>query len=121
VDFKWSDNTWRYSENGEYCVDVTKGNCVGKDCYRVTNANSISNGNMLTQMISVHPNPVDDVIHINSPVDVHASIKSIDGRIILSMEYAGTISIPHLAQGVYFLHVTDKEGQLLKVVKIVKK
>lgn len=113
-------STYHVTEDGDYQVIVTNGNnCIDtSDKYNVSNT-SIDNTSLLARQISIYPNPTSDILQINSPVDVHIHLYSIEGRSMLSANTA-TISIGNLAKGIYMLHVTDTDGRLIKVEKVVK-
>ncbi len=74
--------------------------------------------------IQVYPNPADDVLHIQYPVNAYQKleIRTITGEIALSksVNLSGTdqINLSSLSSGIYILHLTGKEGSLEK--KIVK-
>lgn len=118
--------TERYYEveaNGDYrVVIVTEGGCVDtSDVYPVTNyTNNIKEINNIAAQIRVYPNPATDIVHIDAPVAVDVLISSVEGKLIREEKDARSISVDALAEGVYFLQVIDQQGQLIKVVKILK-
>ncbi len=113
--------TYTVTENNDYQVRVTdEHDCEGiSDIYGVTNI-SVDEYKGIEQYISIYPNPVNEVIYINSPVSVNAVLSGIDARIILHEEDAKMLPVRDLAKGVYLLHIRDKEGRLVKVGKIIK-
>ncbi len=114
--------TYTVSENGTYCVIVTKGDCTDTACYTVTNVpgdNKIGDMQSIGQSISIYPNPSDHIININSPVPVNATLTGLDGRHILTQQNAGQINVKDIVQGTYLLQVKDKEGRQLKVEIII--
>ncbi len=113
--------TYTATENADYQVRVIDGhNCEGiSDIYGVTNI-SVDEYKGISQYISIYPNPVKEVIYINSPVSVDAHLSGIDARVVLHVEDAKTIPVQGLAKGMYLLHIRDQGGRLIKVEKIIK-
>jgi hypothetical protein len=73
------------------------------------------------QFIHIYPNPISDILYINSEVELFSSFELIDnqGRIVLSDKLKGTktsFNIESLAPGNYYLKIEEK-NILLKVVK----
>lgn len=106
------------TENGIYCIAVTKSGCTDTACYTVTNVH-IEN-TTLQESIQVYPNPANNTLNINSPEPVHIVLTGVDGRSILRSDTTTTVSVKELANGVYFLHILDQEERLIKVEKVIK-
>lgn len=73
------------------------------------------------QFIHIYPNPISDLLYINSEIELFSSFELIDnqGRIVLSDKLKGTktsFNIESLAPGNYYLKIEEK-NILLKVVK----
>ena len=73
------------------------------------------------QFIHIYPNPISDILYINSEIELFSSFELIDnqGRIVLSDKLKGTktsFNIESLAPGNYYLKIEEK-NILLKVVK----
>ncbi len=118
-----TDAKYIVTENANYQVVVTDENGCSdtSDIYPVTNHGvSVDEMALLGRQVNIHPNPTRDMIYISSPVAVTATLAGIDGRIIANIENARHISLTELADGVYVLKITDLEGKLIKVQKIVK-
>ncbi|MBT32111.1 MAG: hypothetical protein CMO01_20825 [Thalassobius sp.] len=94
----------------------------------VSTLNSIDyTGNFITDVedevdytLSIYPNPVEDVLYIELPIDVLNSqfnIKLVDtsGKIVINqqfdIDYSGTLSLDlaHLSQGIYVVELNDNE------------
>lgn len=109
------------SENSDYQVVVG----VGADCkdtsaiYPVTNITSIKLVEIKDQ-IHVYPNPVKDLIYIEAPVKIDVGLVSIEGKIIRNEKDVVKLSVQDLSKGIYFLHIRNQEGRLIKVEKFVK-
>ncbi|PQA95573.1 hypothetical protein B0A69_04105 [Chryseobacterium shigense] len=68
--------------------------------------------------ISLHPNPVKDILHFSeelSSIEVYTS----DGKIVYEILSGQQINLHHLPANIYFLHGINKEGKKI-VKKIVK-
>jgi hypothetical protein len=113
-------STYDVLENGDYQVIVTSEHgCVDtSDVYTVTNHTGIEDPGMASQ-IRVYPNPAREVIFVNGPVKVNVSIRDVAGRLIKEQPEAKAIPVDDLAPGIYLLHISDKNGTLLKVEKLV--
>lgn len=105
--------------DGAYTVEVTDSNgCTAKsDIYLFTLG---INEDMVKAAIKIFPNPATDKLFIKSPVAVNATLSDLSGRIIINEVDAKMISIGQLAEGMYLLNLTDKDGKLIKVEKINK-
>ncbi len=108
------------TENADYQVRVTN----DEGCEETSAVYAVNNvgidDDVNGRQISIYPNPVGEMIHINSPVPVDVALTGADGRMVLHAEHAKQISVRHLPDGIYFLRVSDREGRLIKVEKLVK-
>ncbi len=111
--------TYTITNDGSYNVRVTDTNgCTsGSASYPV---NFLSIGTASASDISIYPNPATDVITVSAPVPVSVTIRSIDGKLIMQQDNASTIDIHELSGGMYLLSVSDKEGHVLKLEKLIK-
>jgi len=106
--------------NGSYHLVVTNSEgCTGVSNVFTKNTTGVSNvsGN---NDITIYPNPVSTVVHIDASIPVDATISTIEGREALKQADAKTIDLTTLANGIYMIRVYDKTGTLLKVEKLVK-
>lgn len=72
------------------------------------------------EYVSVYPNPFTDSFTISSPIAFEKmELYDVLGKQIHAQNYATTISVKNLNQGVYFLHLINAEGKKV-VAKIVK-
>jgi|GEM_PF-3509364 len=108
-----------YTGDGAYSVEVTDSNgCTAKsDVYLF--AASIDE-NAVSSSIKIYPNPVVNELNINSPIEVNAKLSDVTGRVVLEQAKATKLETSALSEGMYLLTLTDKEGKLIKVVKINK-
>ena len=133
VTYQWYENNvmipgaTHYStpaiNNGNYKVDVTD----------VNGCQSFSNIYILTGFVNrtavpiidpadikVFPNPAQNILHIQSPVALHAIVSDIEGKQVLNQLDAKDLDISNLADGMYILMLYDETNQMVKSSKIVK-
>ena len=109
--------------SGNYAVEVTIGNCSKTSaCAEVTVFTSLHENNL--SLISISPNPVKDVLHIENYNELLQviSIEIVDafGKRALKVASADeTINISKLPAGTYFLTINHDAGQ--EVVKFIKR
>lgn len=114
--------TYTATMDGNYSVTVTNENgCSGTSDTIVLAGVGIDELQAIRDAVHIYPNPVADVMHIQSPVAVDVEVMSIEGRALLRISPAKEISLKALAQGIYLVRVYDEEGKLVKVKKVVKK
>ena len=70
--------------------------------------------------VKIFPNPAQNVVHIESPMQVRAVISGIDGRSVMNVAEAKDIDISNLPDGIYMIMIYDTEGQKIKTDKLVK-
>lgn len=71
--------------------------------------------------IDVYPNPSQNIINIVAPIEVNLMIKDIQGKQILELKNAKQVDMGVYADGMYIFTITDKEGMVVKMDKVVKK
>lgn len=137
-DFQWykdgqvisgaNDSTYTAAENGIYSVSVRSAlnGCPDSASYEITNIieeeeeedNAIAG--LDEKKIRVYPNPTHDVLFIQAPTKVNATLKSVSGKVVIQVSDVQSVNLEALAPGLYFLNLTDKEGRLLHTEKLVK-
>ncbi len=113
--------TYNVMQNGDYMVVVTnpEGCIDSSDVYVITNVTVASLGK-LNELITVYPNPVDNLIHIAAPVPLNINLSGIDGRILIQKYDTNEIDVSGLIKGVYLINIRDRNGVLIKTAKITK-
>ncbi|MDI9319601.1 MAG: T9SS type A sorting domain-containing protein [Phycisphaerales bacterium] len=108
--------------DGDYHVVVTN----STNCNNVSDTISIQ-GLSVKQIssnsinVAVYPNPSQDLVNIDAPVEVNLYVKDIQGKQILELKNAKQVDMAAYADGIYIFTITDKEGMVLKMDKVVKK
>jgi hypothetical protein len=124
--YKWSNNATTQDlpsiPADKYCVTITDSNtCIKTECFSVGKSVGTSD-NALANAITVFPNPIEDVLNIDTKGNVELTrIELLDctGRVL--QQFDGTtkqISTAHLSDAIYLLKCSNKEGYAIK--KIVK-
>jgi hypothetical protein len=106
--------TYTVTSNG--CSDATSQDINVEDCAGIEEAVNFG--------LEIYPNPASSVLTIKTGKDVTFSMVSEDGKMVypassLSMNTETQLSVSHLAKGMYFLHFTGAQGNLIQKV-IVK-
>lgn len=105
--------------NDSVYVTVTDTNgCTGSSHWFFYDFTGITNVNAAS--IKVFPNPASSMLYIESPVDVHAVISTIDGKMIMQQANAKELDITSFTSGIYLLSLYDANGQLIKIEKMIK-
>jgi hypothetical protein len=106
---------------GWYSVKVTNTTgCPDSAAYEVTGPGTdITDLQKLKYNIHVYPNPAKDKIWIESPVAVQAILTNAEGRLLIQTKQEVSIDIKGIANGIYFLIINDKDGNRIKVEKLV--
>lgn len=109
------------TENGDYSVVVTEANgCV--DSSNIYTVNNVGMGNLPagTDACSVYPNPFNEVVYIKSRVATYVTLSDITGKVLLHQENSGSLSLKAHAPGIYFIQLSDRDGNTLLRKKLVR-
>lgn len=104
--------------NATYTVTVTDSNGCAATSDGYNPSTSITA--VQKEDISIYPNPAKDVLYINAPAATKVAIYSMDGKTLLQQDNTGSIDLKPLAAGVYTVKVTNTEGVVITIRKIVK-
>ena len=85
----------------------------------------LSNEDFLATVFEIYPNPVTDSFYISSTINKNmaALIYDITGKLILTennLKSKDAINIENLKAGVYFVHISDEQGNT-SVERLIKK
>lgn len=114
--------TYTVTENGNYQVAVKNENdCADTSAvYTVTNYTGVETLKTLAKQINVYPNPTADMVYIQSPVKVNIMLTDMQARTIREAEGIHGLSLKDLSDGIYLLQISDRNGTLIKMEKVVK-
>ena len=113
-----------YETDGSYQCNLTASNYLGDAYFTILlEVVSINENQYLKNLITIYPNPADNVLNIKSEVGIiDFSIINTKGQLILFREVNGSkhhlINVGFLNRGVYLLKTTTKKGiSMLRFVK----
>lgn len=109
------------TQNGSYAVMIDNGTCSAtSECVTISNINVAE---ISENLVSVFPNPVNDVLTISNPDGRSLEFKLYDlnGHVVLSNQSGATaiaVDMKSLAKGIYTLNVRHENSvQIVKVVR----
>jgi hypothetical protein len=116
-----NQSTYTVEENGEYSVVVTDAEgCSDTAHYEVTSVVGIEPIDMLQSLTKIYPNPAATMLYVSSPARVNLTLTSVQGTTVLYSRGSKNMDLSNVAEGIYLLRITDMDGRLIKVEKIVK-
>ena len=75
-----------------------------------------------SEAITLYPNPVQNTLHLEGNIDGgQVSIYDLTGRKVYQGEYQTEIPVDQLNDGMYFLNITTREGQVINQKFIIRK
>lgn len=106
---------------GWYSVKVSNTTgCPDSAAYEVTGPDmNTADLQKLKHSIYIYPNPARDKIWIKSPVAVQAILTNAQGRLLMETMHEASMDIKKIANGIYFLIIKDKDGNRIKVEKLI--
>ncbi|PZF72665.1 Ig-like domain-containing protein [Taibaiella soli] len=105
---------------GQYYVVVTDANgCTSMSAVYDVYPDAVPEVS-LNSNVKVYPNPVADMIYIESQESVKVVLHTIDGREIFSGHDVRRIDVSRYAAGLYILQVYTNKGTLIRQTKIIK-
>ncbi len=110
------------SDTGWYSLRVTHpSGCTDSAAYHVTTPTGIRDHDIARAGISVYPNPVQDVLHIQSKNKIYFQLLNLYGRTVRSSDQS-TVSLRDLPAGLYMLKLFDRrDDRLIGIRKISKR
>lgn len=109
-------------QGGLYTVEVFADSvykCTGlSQAYQYTALGA--NTNAIAASIILHPNPANDVVHIDAPIAVDVTVTSFEGKIVFNERNAKELSVKNWADGIYQVILRDQSGNILKTEKLAK-
>ena len=93
-------------------------------CARLSDPKNVYNVGIedvnVASSISMYPNPASQMVHIEMPQGMEASICTVEGKTFIEARSEKDIDIHNLPAGLYMVIVTDKEGRRVYTGKLVK-
>jgi hypothetical protein len=109
INYIWSGGTWQSIGTTTHYYSNVPG-CV-----------PMGTAEVAKPKVSVYPNPATEVLRIQSPAAVQVSLLSMEGKVLLHQAHASAISVAALPAGVYMLRITNADGHLIQVERVVVK
>ena len=112
--------TFTATENGDYAVIVTEGDCADtSDCVNIRGVGINENSDL---GVSIYPNPNNGEFTISTTENnVTVNIYSVDGKIVLSNLKLNNenqiINLDGVESGIYFVTITNEVNQ--KTIRLI--
>jgi len=108
------------SLDGIYTVEVTNERDCSKSSDIDLNTTGIGHTASVTGYIKVYPNPVQDVLHLETPAGMTVTLMDLQGRVLYSGKEVKQISMDRYAAGMYVLQFTDANNEVVATEKVSK-
>jgi len=107
--------------SGDYTVTVTDSNgCPGTSAAYPYYALGVSQVAGVPAQVHIYPNPARSLVYIRAPFPVSVSLRSMEGKMIISGDDLRVLDISRLPEGLYLLQVKGNDGQLVKTERLLK-
>lgn len=112
--------TLTVTSEGYYTVAGTDaGGCTTMSAIAWVQPLGVSNLSINGTDVNIYPNPASTMVHIDAPARLNVQIHNLEGQIIMTKNAASDIDISGMANGVYMISLTDKNGALVKTDRLV--
>jgi len=85
-----------------------------------SSTSSSNSKEMYSSTISIFPNPAEELVYFDNPGKLTIDLYSLTGKKLKSTR-DDRMFLDELETGIYFLRVTDQNGKLIEVKKLIKK
>jgi hypothetical protein len=110
--------TYVFTQNGNYTVKVSKDGCVGESVvYTVKN---VGVDDLENQLVVISPNPASGMVQIEGYKPHEIRLFNSQGQLVMQLHEAKQFSVSHLASGIYYVQLYNKEGALLYRQKLIR-
>jgi len=115
-----SDGVVTIDVNADVAADTAGNGNNASDQFSVTYDSTLSAENYELEKIKIFPNPVHDILTIQSEDSIESLILySIRGKKLMEIRFRNKIDVSHLSDGIYFLRIKVNNG--FANLKFVKK
>ncbi|WP_165836351.1 T9SS type A sorting domain-containing protein [Taibaiella soli] len=112
--------TLTVTTNGYYTVAGTDaGGCTNMSAIAQVSTLSVGNLTVNGNDVNIYPNPASTTVHIDASAKLDIQIRNLEGQTIMTKKAASDIDISGIANGVYMISLTDKDGNLIKIDRLV--
>lgn len=106
-------------DTGWYSVKVDNGfQCSDSSGYYVGSITGIADPDHIKGQITVFPNPAKNIVSVEAPLPVSITLIDVFGK-LLSGSQSNSMDISSYANGLYFVYVRDRTGNLITIKKII--
>ncbi|MBC8397302.1 MAG: T9SS type A sorting domain-containing protein [Flavobacteriales bacterium] len=110
MEFLNSNNSWAGSFNGDLAGGIWKWSDFSLSQDEISNESNFK----------IYPNPVNNILNIDSVNEIHSIIYDITGKRVLE-SYSKNINIEKLVKGIYVIKIKDLVNNITESIKIIKK
>ncbi len=116
-----TSSTYSYTHDGFYKVYVTTdAGCNGMSA--AFPVNSLKVGTVVnTEELTIFPNPTTGMITVNTSALLNIIIQNIAGKLMMKKQATNSIDITSLPNGLYIIKLLDKNNNVLKADKVIKR
>lgn len=108
------------TSNGYYTVAGTDaGGCTNMSAIASVQTLSVGSLSVNGNEVNIYPNPASTVVHIDAPAKLNVQIRNLEGQTIMTQKATNDVDISGIANGVYMISLMDKDGNLIKVDRLV--
>jgi len=112
--------TYSPVQSGAYAVSVTDGNgCMTISTVHFVNGVGITH-TVVGASLKIYPNPTNGALYVSASETVQLTLQDITGKQVFKGNSNQSIDMKDMADGLYLLHVTDREGRLIRAEKVTK-
>lgn len=112
--------TYTFTTDGRYHVVVQDTNgCGGRSSYLYVNELAVG-ATPANSDFNIYPNPATRIVKSNTAAALNISVRSMDGKEMLTFRGVKEFDISNLPSGMYLLYLADSKNQFIKVQKLIK-
>jgi DNA-binding beta-propeller fold protein YncE len=110
--------TYVFTQNGNYTVKVSKDGCLGESVVYIVK--NVGVDDLENQLVVISPNPASGMVQIEGYKPHEIRLFNSQGQLVLQRHEAKQFSVSHLASGIYYVQLYNKEGALLYRQKLIR-
>jgi hypothetical protein len=106
-------------DTGWYSVKVDNGfQCSDSSGYYVGSITGIADPDYIKEQITIFPNPAKNIVSVKAPLPVSIALIDVFGKVLTGSQ-SNSIDISPYTNGLYFVCVRDRTGNLITTKKII--
>ncbi|PZF72775.1 beta strand repeat-containing protein [Taibaiella soli] len=112
--------TLTITSNGYYTVTGTDAaGCTTMSAMALISTLNVGNLTVNGNDVNIYPNPASTMVHIDAAAKLNVQIRNLEGQTVMTKKAASDIDISGIANGVYMISLTDKDGNLIKIDRLI--